>query len=67
MEKLTSQELAALRTQINELETVQLFLKAIQKHLFYSNAPEDLYFESLNCFDIVENNLETLNTLLNEQ
>jgi hypothetical protein len=67
MEKLTQQEIAALQTQINELLTVQTFLLAIKNYLFYSNAPENLYFECLVSYDILENYLETLNTLLNEQ
>ena len=67
MEKLTSQEIAALRTQINELVTVQTFLLATKNYLFYSNATENLYFECLVSYDIIENYLETLNNLLNEQ
>jgi len=67
MEKITLQEVAALRTQINELVTVQTFLLAIKNYLYYRNGPENLYFECLVSYDIIENYLETLNTLLNEQ
>jgi hypothetical protein len=68
MEKLTSQQIAALRLKIHELNYLQTFLKVNADALILENKKNtDRYKSNLICQIIVDDHLETFNMLLNEQ
>ncbi len=70
MEKLTSQEIAALQFSIKQLTFVRDSLKDISFFLDNNNESNGSVTLYVNCIKsklIINNHLETLNTLLNEQ